>query len=315
MIDGRRFALSILLKQVSRPYFLDIFYTGVGWCFLKTKFMNIKKMRKKGLNLLLLLWSLALLLSGCAHKPAPADSRLYQSRPIIIASSDQIVSDAGVESDFDEDFFEDEFEEDKVQIADPLAPLNKVMFHFNDKLYFWLLKPLARAYKAVTPEMLRIGVKNFFRNLETPIRLANCILQGKGEAAGREFARFVMNTTLGVFGLGSPADDQPGLQPPDEEDLGQTFAVYGAGNGFYIVWPVIGPSTLRDSIGMVGDHFLHPVSYVEPEEAELGLKGFDKVNQTSFRIGDYEALKKAAIDPYVALRNVYLQFRAKKVLK
>lgn len=278
-------------------------------------------MRKKRLNLLLLLWSLAVLLPGCAHKPAacfpavPADSKPYQSRHIIIASSDQIVSDAGAESDFDEDFFEDEFEADKVQIADPLAPWNRAMFHLNDKLYFWLLKPLARAYKAVTPEILRIGVKNFFRNLETPIRLANCILQGKGDAASREFARFVMNTTLGVFGLGSPADDQPGLKPPDEEDLGQTFAVYGVGNGFYIVWPVIGPSTLRDSIGKAGDWFMNPINYIEPQEASRAVWGFDKVSQTSFRIGDYEALKKASIDPYVALRNVYLQFRAKKVLK
>lgn len=278
-------------------------------------------MRKKGLNILLLLWSLAFLLLGCAHKPVayfPAEngaSRVCQSRPIIIANSDQIVSDAGAESDFDEDFFEDEFEEDKAQIADPLASWNRAMFHLNDKLYFWLLKPLARAYKAVTPEILRIGVKNFFRNLATPIRLANCILQGKGDAAGREFARFVMNSTLGVLGLGSPADDQPGLKPPDEEDLGQTFARYGVGNGFYIVWPVIGPSTLRDSIGKAGDWFINPINYIESQEASWAVQGFEKVSQTSFRIGDYEALKKASIDPYVAVRNAYLQYRAKKVLK
>jgi len=279
------------------------------------------KMRIKDLNLLLLLLLFTGLLFGCAHKPAtgfspaPADSRPYQSRSIIIASSDQIVSDAEAESDFDEDFFEDEFEADKVQIADPLAPWNRAMFHLNDKLYFWLLKPLARAYKAVTPEIFRIGVKNFFRNLTTPIRLANCILQRKGDAAGREFARFVMNTTLGVLGLGSPADNHPGLKPPDEEDLGQTFAAYGAGNGFYIVWPIIGPSTLRDSIGKAGDWFINPINYIEPWQASWPVWGLDKVSQTSFRIGDYEALKKASIDPYVAVRNVYLQFREKKVLK
>ena len=212
-------------------------------------------------------------------------------------------------------FSKDEFEEDKVQIADPLAPLNRVMFHFNDKLYFWFLKPLARAYKAITPEVFRLGVKNFFRNLETPIRLTNCILQGKGDAAEREFVRFVMNTTLGLFGFISPADDRPGLEPPDEEDLGQTFAVYGAGNGLYIVWPVIGPSTLRDSIGRAGDWFINPVNYIEPWEAYWGMWSLDKVNQVSFRIGDYEALKKASIDPYIAMRNVYLQFREKKVSK
>lgn len=281
-----------------------------------------EKMNKHRLNFRLLLFLLlSFLFSGCAHQPAardqagPDDFRLYQNRKIAIADSQQIVSDAGGEAGFDDNFFEDEFEENKVQIADPLAPWNKAMFHLNDKLYFWLLKPLARAYKAVTPDIFRIGVKNFFCNLAFPIRFVNCILQGKGNDASIEFARFFMNSTLGVLGFGSPADDQPHLTPPDEEDLGQTLAKYGAGNGIYIVWPVIGPSTLRDSVGMVGDFFLNPVSYVEPGEAELGLKGFEKVNQTSFRIGDYEALKKAAIDPYTAVRNVYLQFREKKVLK
>lgn len=282
----------------------------------------IAKMINNRQNLFILLFGfLILLLAGCAPKPAvrlshePTDIKFYQGRHILIASSDQIVSDAEPGSDFDEDFFEDEFEEDKVQVSDPIAPLNRVMFDFNDKLYFWLLKPLARAYKAVTPEMFRLGVQNFFRNLETPIRLVNCILQGKGDAAERELVRFVMNTTCGLFGFVSPADDRPGLEPPDDEDLGQTFAVYGAGNGFYVVWPVIGPSTLRDSIGKAGDWFLNPVNYIEPWQASWGAWGLDKVNQTSFRIGDYEVLKEAAIDPYIAVRNFYLQLREKKVSK
>jgi len=279
-------------------------------------------MNKNCLNfLVLLLLSCAFLLPGCAHKPAThyknvqVDSKLYQNRKVTIADSEQIASDAGTDAGYDDDFFEDEFEEDKVWIADPLAPWNRAMFHLNDKLYFWLLKPIARAYKAITPDIFRIGVKNFFRNLTTPVRFANCILQGKGNDASLEFARFVMNSTIGVLGLGSPADDQPQLAPPDEEDLGQTLARYGMGNGFYIVWPVIGPSTLRDSFGKAGDWFMNPINYIESREASWAVWGFDKVNQTSFRIGDYEALKKASIDPYVALRNVYLQFREKKILK
>jgi phospholipid-binding lipoprotein MlaA len=213
----------------------------------------------------------------------------------------------------DNDFFDDEFEEDKVEVADPLSPWNRAMFHFNDKLYFWALKPLAKGYKAVTPDFFRTGVKNFFRNITTPIRLVNCILQGKGNAAAVEFSRFFINTTEGVLGFGSPADKYPELIPRDEEDLGQTLAKYGLGNGFYIVWPVLGPSTLRDSIGRAGDFFLDPVSYVEPAEAALGARGLNMVNNISFSIGDYESLKEAAIDPYTALRNVYLQLRKKKI--
>ena len=104
---------------------------------------------------------------------------------------------------------------------------------------------------------------NFFENLTTPARFVNCLLQGKGPEADRELRRFGINTTAGVLGFGDPAYDRWGLKPA-EEDLGQTLAVYGLGDGFYVVWPLFGPSTLRDSVGMVGDSFLNPVRYVEP---------------------------------------------------
>ena len=278
-------------------------------------------MSKKHLNgLLLLLLITAFLSAGCAHKPAAspqaASQNLQLSRTgkVHTADPEPASADSGME-DLDDDFFDDEFEEEPDQIADPLSMWNRAMFHFNDKLYFWVLKPLASGYKAVTPDVFRTGVKNFFRNLTTPIRLANCVLQGKREAFGIELTRFVMNTTVGVLGLGSPADNDPRLIRPDEEDFGQTLGKYGIGNGFYIVWPVIGSSTLRDTVGRVGDWFLNPINYIDPKEASWAVWGFDKVNQTSYRIGDYESLKKAAIDPYIALRDVYIQFRTKKVLK
>jgi phospholipid-binding lipoprotein MlaA len=278
-------------------------------------------MNKKHLNgLLMLLLITAFLSAGCAHKPAASlqaasqNLQLSQKGEVHTANPEPASADSDME-DLDDDFFDDEFEKDPDQIADPLSMWNRAMFHFNDKLYFWALKPLARGYKAVTPDFFRTGVKNFFRNITTPIRLVNCALQGKGEASGIEIARFVVNTTVGVLGLGSPADNYPSLIRPDEEDLGQTLGKYGIGNGFYIVWPVIGPSTVRDTIGRAGDWFLNPINYIEPPEASWAVWGFDKVNQTSFRIGDYEALKKAAIDPYVALRDVYIQFRTKKILK
>ena len=278
-------------------------------------------MSKKHLNgLLLLLLITAFLSAGCAHKPAASpqaasqNQQLSQKGEVHTANPEPVSTDSGME-DLDDDFFGDEFDKEQAQIADPLSMWNRAMFHFNDKLYFWVLKPLARGYKAVTPDFFRTGVKNFFRNLTTPIRLVNCALQGKGEAFGIEFTRFVMNTTVGVLGLGSPADNNPRLIRPDEEDLGQTLGKYGIGNGLYIVWPVIGPSTLRDTVGRVGDWFLNPINYIDPQEASWAVWSFDKVNQTSYRIGDYEALKKAAIDPYVALRDVYIQFRIKKILK
>ena len=277
-------------------------------------------MSKRQLNHLFMFFLFFVFLStGCAHRPVTPslavsdDIQLDQNRQITSDGTEQISQDPDMSDISDNDFFDDEFEEDKVEVADPLSPWNRAMFHFNDKLYFWALKPLAKGYKAVTPDFFRTGVKNFFRNITTPIRLVNCILQGKGNAAVVEFSRFFINTTEGVLGFGSPADKYPELIPRDEEDLGQTLAKYGLGNGFYIVWPVLGPSTLRDSIGRAGDFFLDPVSYVEPAEAALGARGLNMVNNISFSIGDYESLKEAAIDPYTALRNVYLQLRKKKI--
>jgi phospholipid-binding lipoprotein MlaA len=283
-------------------------------------------MNKKQLHRLLLLLLLSAFLSaGCAHKPtnhyraASTDSPLHQNSQITTAKPEQVPSAPDIEDDSDDDLsddeldlFDDEFEEDKVRVADPLAFWNRPMFHFNDKFYFWVLKPVARGYRALVPSTVRIGVKNFFTNLTTPIRLVNCILQWKWQAANAEFARFMLNSTVGVLGFGNPAKKYPKLNS-SEEDLGQTLGVYGIGNGFYVVLPFLGPSTLRDSVGLVGDLFLNPASYVEPTEAAVGIYAYRIVNDTSFKIGDYESLKKAAINPYEALRNAYIQHRESKV--
>ena len=281
-------------------------------------------------NLTFVLLLLAFSSVGCAHRHVPIHSSAspdasfppagwragHHSQETTLSTLDQTPSNHGeVEEDFLDDnldFFDEETEEEVLQVADPLSPWNRAMFHFNDRLYFWVLKPLARGYRAVLPTPARSGIKNFFHNLTTPIRMISCILQGKGRAASAELTRFLINSTVGVLGFGNPAKRWTELNT-SEEDLGQTLATYGIGNGFYIVWPILGPSTLRDSVGMIGDWFLNPVSYVDPIEAYLEIRAVETVNQTSFRIGDYESLKEAAIDPYVSFRNAYIQYRKKKV--
>jgi phospholipid-binding lipoprotein MlaA len=204
-------------------------------------------------------------------------------------------------------------EEKTVQIADPLSPWNKAMYHFNDKLYFWVLKPTAKGYSAVMPEDMRISFSNVIYNLTTPIRFVASILQFKVKDAGNELIRFVYNSTAGVGGLADVAKTDLSI-PRKNEDLGQTLGKYGIGNGFYIVWPFIGPSSLRDSVGTFGDWFLDPVTYVTPFFFDsLAIRTGDRVNDVSLHIGDYEDLKKSAIDPYVSLRNAYIQYRQKKV--
>lgn len=198
-------------------------------------------------------------------------------------------------------------------IADPLEPLNRAMFTFNDKLYFWVLKPVARGYSTVVPEWGRVRVKNIFQNITVPVRFVNNLLQLKIQGAGTELLRFVFNSTAGAVGMFDVAKNID-LKTQDE-DLGQTLGVYGMGNGFYLVWPVLGPSSFRDTVGTVGDFFLDPINYITPVGPRIGVRSLDITNTTSLHIGDYEDIKEASLDPYVSFKDAYLQYRNNKVKK
>lgn len=199
-------------------------------------------------------------------------------------------------------------------ISDPIEPVNRFFFQFNDKLYFWLIKPVSRAYRAVIPEEFRTIFGNFYRNIGAPIRVANNLLQLKAKQTGTEIFRFIVNSTIGVGGLRDVARDAFGVEPANE-DLGQTFGFYGFGTGFYIVLPVLGPSSVRDGLGLAGDLYLSPITYLDPTILRYGLRAHDRVNDVSFRIGDYEAFKKAALDPYVAMREAYAANRSAEIKK
>jgi len=213
--------------------------------------------------------------------------------------------------DFEEEFdpFADETEEPTVTIPDPLEPVNRAIFRFNDRLYFWFLKPAARGYNFIFPEDFRICVRNFFINLLFPVRFVNSILQGNFRGAGIEMSRFAVNSTLGLGGLFDPSSRGLNL-PMQNEDVGQTLGVWRMGHGLFINLPVLGPSSVREGLGILGDSFLDPITYtVNPLLLRWGVKGYRKFNQVSLTLGDYEALKEAAIDPYVAVRNAYIQYR------
>ncbi len=204
---------------------------------------------------------------------------------------------------------QNEPEAEAASIPDPLEPFNRAMFVFNDKLYFWVLKPVAQGYNKVVPEKARLSVDHFFYNLRFPMRFVSCLLRADFRCVGSEFTRFTVNTVWGVGGLLDPASQEKLNIPKINADLGQTLGFYGIGQGFYIVYPVLGPSSLRDSFEFVGDYFLYPVNYISPWYAWFGVRAYDEVNHTSLIIGDYEALKEAAIDPYVAVRDAYAQYR------
>lgn len=272
------------------------------------------------LKAVLIATCLVVLLSGCAgHRTkGPSDPTTAPAPTpagVALSTADETTPPAGSddmslwEDDLD---WDDEGAGDFYTVADPLEPFNRTMFVFNDKLYFWVLKPVAQGYRFAVPRPARSGVRNFFNNLGAPIRIANNILQGRFQTAEAEVARFLYNSTVGVLGFGNPAADVEGLNP-EPTDLGLTLGHYGIGNGFYLVWPVLGPSTLRDSAGYFGDRWLNPTIYIDPIEASLAVFALRSINTVSFHIGDYEAIKSAALDPYQAMRDAYIQLRRSKL--
>jgi len=214
----------------------------------------------------------------------------------------------------DDEYDDDEYADDDVDlISDPLIQGNTDFYNFNDTMYFWLLKPVSRGYGFIIPEELRMAVRNVFYNIRFPVRFINCLLQGKGKKAQYEFGRFFINTTAGFLGIANVAANYPHLQP-SKEDLGQTFAVWGIGNGAYIMLPFLGPSSVRDGLGRLGDTFLDPIWWIPVDVwTSIAIRAGEAVNETSLRIGEYEALKEAALDPYVMIRNAYVQNRNKLI--
>ena len=276
----------------------------------------------KHLSFLVLL--LVFLPVGCAHRSSPvsplrpSDNVVSNSGEIPRKSPEVSVTSGNENADRKENPGNGEKADtadtaETATIPDPLESFNRAMFVFNDKMYFWVLKPVAQGYKKVVPESPRVGVKNFFYNLKFPIRFVSSLLQADFSGAAAEFGRFAVNTVWGVGGLLDPASSKQLNIPKKDADLGQTLGVYGLGQGIYIVWPILGPSSARDSIGIAGDYYLYPVSYITPWYDWLAVRTYEEVNETSLRIGDYEFIKEAAIDPYVALRDAYSQYRLKKV--
>lgn len=198
---------------------------------------------------------------------------------------------------------------------DSVPSWNRFWFQFNDKFYYYLFKPVAQSYCYVLPERPRTWVDNFFHNLLFPMRFVNCLLQGQFRAAGVETSRFIGNTAFGFGGLSRFAYDLKPTQTTasGERDLGQTFGVWGIGNGTYLVWPFIGPATVRDSFGYAGEYLMWGTTYLNPWYWSVGTVAYEKLNNLSLRICEYEALTESAIDKYTAVRDAYLRHRAQKV--
>ncbi|MCL2458344.1 MAG: VacJ family lipoprotein [Desulfobulbus sp.] len=201
----------------------------------------------------------------------------------------------------------------EVKVSDPIEPFNRAMFAVNDKFYIWLLEPVATGYSKVLPNDIRLCIGNFFYNLGEPIRSVNCLLQGRFRDTGRTLGRFLINSIFGVFGLADPAGDEFAIAPV-YANFGQTLSVWGVGDGFYLVAPLLGPSTLRDFSGTVVDGFAS-TTYTPWNDDTLTtttVQAAKAVNRTSLHLGEYLDIKSMSFDSYVAFRNGYFQMRSKQ---
>jgi len=254
--------------------------------------------------------------------PAPAQGEENPVGPVPVEPS--AVEDAEGETpgaageELDEEFIDDLFdfeEEEERIIGDPLEKMNRGIFKFNDKVYFYLAKPVARAWRKV-PEPARVSLGNFFSNIFAPLRAVNCLLQWKIDDFGNEVGRFMINTTVGVLGFSDATKRMTGIGPK-KEDFGQTLGVWGFGQGFYLVIPFLGPSSARDLTGFVGEFFLDPIYYTAPERQLLYFIIFtgNYVNSTSLDKDTYESIIEQQIDPYTFVKNAYAQKREADVKK
>jgi len=190
-----------------------------------------------------------------------------------------------------------------VSIAEPLYYWNVAWFHFDDKFYFWLLKPISVGYRYIIyPEAPRRGIHNFFENIGFPGRFINCGLQARFKGSGIELVRFLSNTTLGVAGLWDPAKDWFHLEP-QKAMFDQTFGKWGIGQGFYLVMPLMGPSSLRGLFAMAGDAASNPATYLNVGPVGLVVG----INEMSLGHTPYESAVKMPPDPYTAVRNGYVK--------
>ena len=203
--------------------------------------------------------------------------------------------------------YEEESVEESETIADPLKLWNKTWFHFNDKLYFWFIKPVSTGYGFLFyPRVVRVGIRNFIVNLGFPGRFFNNALQGRPIATASELARFLLNTTLGVVGFWDPATRLFHLKT-HPEDFDQTLGVWRIGMGVYLTWPFMGPSSIRGTFGLLGDWAFDPVVTTWP------IVLLNWLNSTSLGENEYETLLKMALDPYTAIRTGYVQNRKKLI--
>ncbi|MBK17848.1 MAG: hypothetical protein CMM52_03285 [Rhodospirillaceae bacterium] len=200
-------------------------------------------------------------------------------------------------------------------VNDPLESMNRVIFQFNEFVHALILRPMAELYTFILPDEGQKAVHNFLKNLRSPVVLANDLLQGEMERAWVTTKRMAINSTLGVGGTMDVADAW-GIKP-HSEDLGQTLAVWGVPDGFYLVLPIFGPSNPRDAVGTFLDSYLDPVSHwldnTDRDDWSTARTLVSGVDEFAGVMNDLQKLKETSVDYYAALRSISRQKRKAEI--
>ena len=194
----------------------------------------------------------------------------------------------------------------KADPRDPWERFNRSAFKFNESLDRAIARPVAKAYVKVTPRVIRTGISNAFSNLDTVPTIVNDVLQGKVGQAGRDSARFLLNSTLGLGGLFDPAS-AAGFEN-NEEDLGQTLGKWGVKSGPYLMLPILGPSSARDAFARAADTFIEPVSYLSDQSTRYIIRGVELLDQRAGLL-ELDAQLERSYDRYAFIRNAWIQRR------
>lgn len=200
-------------------------------------------------------------------------------------------------------------------INDPAEPTNRAIFAVNEAVDTFLLAPVSRTYRFVVPEIPRQGIHNVLSNLREPVAVVNSALQGQLGRAGVSLGRFCLNTTVGLLGLFDVAKEVG--MPRHKEDFGQTLAVWGIGEGPYLMLPVLGPSNPRDTVGLVVDYLLDPFGWwaraSNNEEVQYIRTGIMAVDERTALLDPLDEVKRGSIDYYASIRTLYRQRRNSQI--
>jgi len=254
-----------------------------------------------------------------AVEPAPVQDNEETIEPLEKESLEDFdpLAEESADPFGDDSFGDDPFEEDPFaaeevvipEMTDPFQGFNRTLYGFNDNVYEYFMRPVAETYRGVVNEDIRIAIRNLFDNALIPTKLLSSLLQGKWEKAGRVVSRTLINTIFGWGGALDVAGQEYGIKDIDE-DFAQALGFHGVPSGPYVVLPLLGPSSVRHTVGRGVDVVLNPTFFFSPGFwASAGMTGGEMINGVTFYIDDIEALKESAIDPYESIRDFYHQSR------